>query len=194
MHPTRSFSTACTLAALTACAVAMPAHAASELSLVPASTTVQVGTPFSVDVVATLDAADDLAGYFADIVYDPEELRFESMTLSDAIGEIGVDALDLSLPPEISGDVGLVNASAESFLTDFSGQADELVLASVMFTATALGDTTLDFGDFPALDDPSLAPLTFDTSAATVSAVPVPAAVWLMGSALAAMAGLRRRA
>jgi hypothetical protein len=191
MNPIRPVSKACAFAALTACAVAMPAHAVSELSLVPESTTVQVGTPFSVDVVATLDAADDLAAYFADIVYDPAALRFESMAVSDVIG---VDALDLSLPPEIVGDVGLINASAESFLTDFSGQADELVLASWMFTAIALGDTTLEFGDFAALDDPSLAPLTFDTSAATVSAVPVPAAVWLMGSALAAVAGLRRRA
>lgn len=194
MNPIRPVSKACAFAALTACAVAMPAHAASELSLVPESTTVQVGTPFSVDVVATLDAADDLAAYFADIVYDPETLRFESVTLSDAIGVIGVDAVDVSLPPEIFGGVGLVNASAESFLTDFSGQADELVLASVMFTAITLGDTTVDFGEFPALDDPSFSPLTFDTSAATVSAVPVPAAVWLMGSALAAVAGLRRRA
>lgn len=170
----------------------IPAHAAL-ISLVPESETVAVGSPFTVDVVASLDPADDLASYFIDVIYDGLALDFASVEVSDALGSLDFDAIDVSLPPAVFGDLGVINIAVESFLTDFSSQPDEFLLATLSYTATRPGAVLLEVGDFPALDDPNLIPIEAEAVNAEIAAVPVPSPAYLLSIGAAGLVTVARR-
>lgn len=199
LKPSRVFAR--TLCVLALAASTAPAGAAL-ITLDPTETAVGVGNPFTVNLTASLQSSEDLASLFIDVVYDPTVLSFESVELTDALGTLGIDALDISLPPEIAGGVGLVNLTVESLLADFSTQPDLLSLATLTFTALQPGITPLTFGDFSTLNDPTLAPLTLESVGSTISAtvddttgapVPEPAIGWLLASALLVLLRRRRR-
>ena len=171
-------------------ALATPASA-GVLSLDPSDQTVGLGETFTVDVRVSLDDNVDLASFFIDVLYDDTLLDFVSLDYGDALGEVGVDALDL--PPGPDEFSGIVNLELESFLSDFSAQADEFVIGVITFMGTGIGDTLLEFGDFAELVAPDLSSIDFDAVDGSASVVPVPGAVWLFGAGLAGLAGLRRR-
>ena len=169
-------------------AAALPAQAA-QLFFNPLEQAVQIGLPFNIDVVAKLDTNENLASFFVDVAYDDAFLAFNSLELGNGLGTLGVDAVDASLPPE----PGLINLSVESFLSDFSSQAETLVLGSLSFTPLALGQTTLEFGLFSSLEDTDFRLLDVTTRDGKVSPVPLPGAVWLLSGALVGLLGLRRK-
>lgn len=191
------------LAGLTALTLALslgvPAGAAS-LTILPSSTLVTPGGAFAVDLVVSGlgDAAAPSVGAFdIDIGFDPTDLTLIGVTLGTALGDVGLgEALDASFGHYLPGVINIAEVSFLAPATLDAAQPDSFVLATLAFAATgmAAGDTTtlgiltvLSLGD--ALGDP----LTADAlTGATVTAIPVPAAVWLFAGALAALAGRGR--
>ena len=90
--------------------------------------------------------------------------------------------------------IPMIELSFESPATLDSLQADAFTLATITFYTTDYGTSALDFGTV-VLGDANGDPLSFTTvnDSVTVSAIPVPAAVWMFASGLAALMGWRRK-
>jgi hypothetical protein len=124
-----------------------------------------------------------LGSFDIDIGFDESILGFNGYTLGTELADPLFGQVDLS-----SGDLGggVVNVAEASSLLDFSAQSDSFSLATLSFSADAVGTTGLDFLFVDLGDDFGL-PLAADFTNGAVTVVPLPAALPLF---LAAMAGL----
>lgn len=152
-----------------------------------------VGDTVNVDINISGLENVDLATFDLDVTYDEFVLSFNSYTLYDGLGIISDDAEDWS-----NGDdgFGTVNLAEVSYLLDLSGQSDSFTLATIIFDGLAVGNSALEFacvdlgdGLGDAIDVDSLG-----TAGVDVNPVPVPAAVWMLGSGLVGLMGIRRKA
>lgn len=176
------------------------AHAIS-IGFDPVSQVVQVGTPASVDlVISGLGdyTAPSLSAFDLDISYDPTILAFSSYALGPYLGDIWLgEAWDLSWGETLPG---LVNIAELSFLTDFALdtlQPGIFTLATLQFDTLAVGTSSLDIlvnalGDGTDAQG-NVIPLTADLQSGSISAVPEPASLLLLGSGLAGAGYLRRK-
>lgn len=148
------------------------------------------GGLFTVDLIASGLTTENLAGYDLDIAFDDAMLSFSSYTLGSELTDPVFGDGDLSLGES----AGILNLAQISYLLDFSAQPDSFVVATLEFMATGVGATALSFNYLDATDDLGgiLAATSTDLQL-NVSAVPVPAAAWLFGSALLGLIGLRGR-
>jgi hypothetical protein len=174
-------------AAIVTSLVALPSLAAT-VSLVPSTTTVSEGGQFTVDLV--MDAADadgnhpgsfrgkievDFDALLVDyvgFVYNSPAVEFGTTTISEGSVELGFDQ---------SEDVATIG----TFTFDALGSAGSTI-------SFGLGDAQPLLGSFFNTDgvvkkfEPAF-------NGAEVSVVPIPAAAWLMMSALGILGGLSRR-
>lgn len=174
---------------------------AATLSLVPATTTVVSGSAFSVDLVISGlgdGIAPSLGDFDVDIGFDPLALVWLGSSLGTELGDLGLgEAFDASFGEVLPG---VVNIAEVSFLTvgELDGsQSDSFVLATLDFMVLAAGGTTpidilsvLSLGD--ALGDP-VAVDGIGGSIVTVTAIPLPAAVWLLACAIGMLPVTRSR-
>lgn len=95
-------------------------------------------------------------------------------------------------------DNGAGSVTGMEFLT-FSGAGTDFTIATIDFTALASGSSLLDIEKHISLSIPDFSagglPLDVELldGSVSVSAVPVPAAVWLFGSGLIALVGISKR-
>jgi len=180
------------LALVAGMAATSPGHAAVDLGLdVPAGTQF-VGSPFTVDVnVSGIPDGQDLGFFDIDVAFDAELLALEAVTLTSELGAIAAnEAVDTSLPPLL----GLVNVSVLSLLDALPAQPSAFTLATLTLTPVAAGSGLLEFG-FVGLENALGEPVAANLSSASVSAVPLPAGLWLFAAGAGAVRlAARRRA
>jgi len=162
---------------------------AASISLTPQAQTVDAGGSLLLDL--TMDFSDDpTVGGGVDIFYDASKLTYVGFVFNSGWGN---DAFYNRQPDNIAGEL---NGLAFGSDVGVSGPA---TVGTLTFTAgpgqwtTAL---TMAANDSPAGGFYSARTFTLQTvsyQGATASTVPLPGAVWLLGSGLAAMVGLRRR-
>lgn len=177
----------------------VPAADAFTLSVVPQSSTVNVGGTVSVDVVASdlAGAAQTLGDYDLNLSFDSAVLSFSGIAFGTGLSVTGVP----SLVQDYVVGTGVVNPFESSFesVADLEAlQPDAFTLFTITFNAIGAGTSSLALG-VNALGNASGAGLAFDAlnsgsvSVAGAPAVPLPAAAWLMLTGVAGVGSLVRR-
>lgn len=179
--------------------VASPARAA-QVSLAPANYSHASGENFSVAVHVSQLAAEELTFFDLDVSYDDSLLSFQGYDLGAGLGS---EASDESWGNYMGGVVNVAQQAADG--EDLSGQADDFVLATLNFSALSAGSSSLYFtfaeltsqqstssGDLISFDAQGGEGLQLLASADEVSSVPLPGAVWLLGSGLCGLAWRRK--
>jgi hypothetical protein len=153
------------------------------LGFTPDSATLGIGQTLTLDVVLSDRPGATPLGFFdIDIVFDPAIVSFAGMSLSNALGDIGLGlAIDSSLPPDLVG--GVVNLSVLSLLAELPAQPMSLLLGRISFSAIGLGESGIGFG-FAALESLTGEAVGFNMNSPAVSVVPEPASAWLLGLGL----------
>jgi hypothetical protein len=164
------------------------------LSFNPSSSTIGLGGTLAVDIKIDGLENDDLSAFAFNVNYDDSILSFDSYSLGDQLGEIPSEALDLSL-----GDLGggVIDLAETSLLFDFSSQPDAFTLATVSFTADALGESMLDITEVSLVDGdffaPGFLPASVEPGSVNVAPVPEPGTVVLMLVGIGGLGILKRR-
>ncbi len=171
-------------------------HAATvDISVDPASTTVVLGDSFTVDIIGNYGGGGSLLGGALDLIFDPLVLKVTGVMLiaPDTVGGgLGSGAID--------NNIGRVDKIGFS---DFFGVVGNFTLATINLTAVGLGtnsilqledaqDPILSWSnDIPPFGEAVIPNFTGGT--VTVSAVPIPAAGWLLASGIGFLGFFRRR-
>jgi len=165
-----------------------PATAIS-LTFAPSDQTIGPGQQATVDVLVSDPAGELVAAYDFFVDYDPAVIELDSVTFGVGLGGPADSFQDVVVDP-----LGQVNVSELSVLSDLSSLQDgtsDLLLFSVTFNPASNGTSPLAFsenilgvvGGF--LGDTAGLPIALDTpGAGSVTVVPLPASVWLLGSGL----------
>jgi len=154
-----------------------------------------VGETFSLDVIADFTSDPTLGGGL-DIFYDETVLSFQSFSFASSstlVTDPGFNRLPDVLSNELEG----------LAFGNFAGVSTAGIVGTLSFTAIAAGnfdmilavtDNALKGGSFiSAIDFTSVITPDLGISRVEVSAVPLPAAVWLFGSSILGLVVARRR-
>jgi len=117
------------------------------VSLVPADSTVTVGSTFTVTV--TIDEAVDLGAFQFDLYYPPSSVQVEAVTLGGFLASTGRTAA--SAGPKIDNATGLASFAGFSFGTP-AGPNGSGALALVRLRAAGAGNSSLDLQNVQVLD------------------------------------------
>ncbi|MHB1141398.1 MAG: cohesin domain-containing protein [Sulfuricaulis sp.] len=174
-------------------------HAAT-VSIDPSSQTVSTGAIVNFNLVISglgNGSAPSLGTFDLDINFNPAILSFSAVNFGDSV--LG-DQLDLfgfgSITSYDDSTLGTVNLFQLSFddPNDLDTlQAADFTMATLTFSALSSGTSALDIS-INALGDSIGDPLAADITGGSVivSAVPLPAAIWLLGSGLLGLVGMAR--
>jgi len=162
---------------------------AATLSFTPSSQSVINGGSVDVSVVVSGlgdGAADSLGAYDLNVSFDSALLSYTGIVFGDPVNgdqlNLGGSGTYTAATPA-AGQVNLVQLSFDSVALLNAAQADSFVLAVLSFDAIDLGDSLMGFSGV-VLSDAGGANLAASTTAGNISVIPVPAAFWLMLSAL----------
>ncbi|MCK6371670.1 MAG: cohesin domain-containing protein [Gammaproteobacteria bacterium] len=174
---------------------------AATIMLNPSATSIGVGQAVTVDVnIAGLGAgsAPSLSAFDFELTFDDSVLGWAVISFGDPAG----DQLDLtysgaitSYDDSVAGSLFFSEVSLDDQATLESLQPASFRLAQLSFYGMAAGTTVLDLPSITLLDAIGDV-ITIDAAFAPISVevvVPVPAAVWMFGSALGTLMVLRRR-
>jgi len=164
----------------------------------------------------TYDADPDLSGTILSLTVTPPGPLFGapvilsvSLTLTDTTGDwmswfwdvlppgLGPTGLPIGIPSLISLDPTLhANQSNSTAFTESVGGFDHTIAISIIADELAInpGGLGANWSAFPAAPLSTGAPVWNYWSTLSVTAIPIPAAAWLFGSALVLLGWLRRRA
>jgi hypothetical protein len=167
---------------------------AISLGFVPSTQTVGLGA-FDVDVVISDLSGEIVSAFDLDVTYDATNLNATGVTFGPLLGDPflfeAVEDFDLSIS-------GVVDFAELSLLFDFeldAIQPDTFTLATLTFDAIAVGTSSLDFiwnGSNYIIGRNGLV-LNISSTPGSVSAVPEPATILLVGSGLIGFAGFGRK-
>ena len=195
------------LAGLAATAVLMSAiSSAQAVSLTLMSSTPSVAVGETIELQVLMDFSDDatVGGGF-DIIFDPGLVSYVSGSyLTD--GALGSDpSFTRDDNPTVTDPTKRVEVLSDKLagaaFGNFGGLSGPAVVGSLSFIANAGGDAVFSLGAstsasiggfFSAVSFSEQFPV-FTGTTVSVSAVPVPAAVWLFGSGLVGLIGVARR-
>ncbi|MCP4767525.1 MAG: hypothetical protein GY875_14765 [Gammaproteobacteria bacterium] len=174
---------------------------AATVSFDPSAQSVGLGGSVDVDLRISGLGADILTSFDLDLSFDATILGYTGFDFGT-----GLDSFGLGLNEQIDTDFGggLVNVFELSIDSDdvlLLSQDDDFVLGTFHFMAIGLGTSGLSVTAHPFAEalgghhgaDGSSIALAFDPEAGSVSVVPVPAAVWLFGTALIGLVGFGKR-
>ena len=152
----------------------------------PAS--VGVDDIFTIDVIGT-GFVSNIDGGGVNISYNASVLNVLSVSINEVVWDFGF-GISSGTTDNVAGTVNGITMNAWSAVTgDFS-------VASIQMQAVGAGDSFLSLSEYglnPWASGGALINPSFVDSSVTVSAVPVPAAVWLFGSGLIGLISIARK-
>jgi hypothetical protein len=157
---------------------------AAMVSVVPTEQTIRIGETASVDIILS-----DYGDADPELTEAQFELAFDNSILSFVQGSIWY-AAD---PPDFyQQSPGFVYGEILG-ITQTPQPTDDFVIATLIFTGTAVGESQLDLNQsLSTFIDGT--PIQIDAwSNGSITVVPVPPAVLMLGSGLIGMLGIRRR-
>ena len=165
---------------------------AATVSFNTSAQTVALGSSFSLSVQGT--AFPTIVGGGLDLSFNPSVLQISSVTINTSVFEFYMGG---------GMEEGVLN-NALGTLTDtafntFAGATGDFTIMTIGFTAVGAGISSLNLSESSiwvfsnAVGNPIGNQIVFSDSLITVSAVPVPAAVWLFGSGLLGLASVLRK-
>lgn len=166
-------------------------QASVSVSVNPVLQNMSQGDSFSVAIaISGLNDNEALGGYDLDVTYDASLLNFTSAVFGDpSLGDqLDLAESGLNLPSAVSDNSGKVNL-IEFTLDDpadlINQQAKNFILATLFFDAidTGFSSLTISVNDLVDSGANSL-PTGISNGSVSISAIPIPASVWLFGSAL----------
>lgn len=152
--------------------------------------TVNLNDIFTVDIVGT-GFVGNVDGGGVNLAFDQNVFNVLSVSIDESVWNFGSTGISTGSIDNVTGTVDgiMVNTFA-----DVSG---DFVVATLEVQAVGLGDNSLfqlsALGINPWASSGSLINPSFSDSSISVSAVPVPAAIWLFGSGLIGIIGMARR-
>lgn len=169
------------------------AHAAS-ISLDPVNSTGPQGSQITFNLIANFGATATIGGA-TDLSWDPSVLTFQSFAFDSGFGtpprDAGFDVKDQQSASLYS--VGFGNFGGISLATNTT--IGHVTFNLIGNTGSSSAITLSDSMKWAGFYDNTGTPISvsYTGATATVSAVPVPAAVWLLGSGLVGLFGIARR-
>jgi len=157
------------------------------------STNVNVSDSFTVDIVGT-GFTSNVDGGGVNFAFNSSVLNVTSISINENVWNLGA-GINTGTINNVSGVVSGISVNAwDDVLGDFT-------MASVTFQAIGSGVSSLlisEWGINPwasggSLLNPDFAAASVTVAEAPISAVPVPAAVWLFGSGLIGLLGFAKR-
>ncbi len=176
---------------------------ANVISISPTTSTVGIGQEFTLDI--TMEFLQETVGGAFDLIYDTNIFDVVSFAYDSSFSINVIDPAFTLIPENCESDgsiiggcsVGDAELNAIGF-GNFDGIIGNHVIGQLTLVATQAGLGTVGlassdspFGGFISAADAS--EMTVVYNGASVLVVPVPAAIWLMLSALGMVGALRRR-
>jgi hypothetical protein len=169
-------------------AASSPARADAILTLEPSTGVAQPGDTVTFDLF--ISDVLDLYSFQFDLAYDPSVFSLSAVDQGSFLG----DSTTTDFLPGFSDPIlGTVSFIGGLIIGNSPGVSGSGILATLTFTAVGLADPSLLTISNILLYDSALQPLNFTASGASVSTVPEPSSLALMGVGIAALYGRRRR-
>lgn len=171
------------------------------LTLDPFNSTIEQGETIDLNLrVWGLMPTQDIAFWSVDLGYDLSVFSFDSAVTGDELGNPATPFTPFGFPAGFVDTGSNLTLAETSSLLDLSSQADNFILATLTFSGVAPGTATFALDSLSAIFMDSLggainidSALSGSGTVNPVTAVPVPGAVWLLGSALLGFTGIRSR-
>ncbi len=168
------------------------------ISLTPSYQSVVVGSKINVGLeVSELGSGvtPSLSVFDFNISYEPSLLAFDGVSFGDPSLGDQLDVLGFgnitSYDNSVSGLINLFELSLDGASDLETFQADSFTLATMSLYAVGVGDSTLGISA-NSLGDSAGNPLTYTINTGTVSVVPLPPSLPLLGTGLVALVMIRR--
>lgn len=170
-------------------AIALPT---ASISLQPSATTVSTGATFSIDIRIADLGSDAVGAWDGSLLFDSPLVSLLGVSLGDQLNLAGLGSYQ-AISPGLSR-VDLLEASYDTPAQLLDEQADSFILATLNFTALSAGELAFAFnGHFSDASGESELALFNDSASLHISAVPLPAALWLLLSGCGVLLTQTRR-
>ncbi len=170
---------------------------AASISLNPLSSSVQVGSDFSVEL--NMDFSDEATlGGGVDVIYDGLLADFVGFTFDSNFLSVTDPSFTCPRAPACSP-IDQVNSVSNIAFGNFLGLSGPYTVGTLVFTAVNAGNISLLIAETIGSSGPFVSAVTFSpmrvnyTGTTVVSAVPLPASIWLFFSGLALLGYNRKR-
>lgn len=170
-------------------AIALPT---ASISLQPSATTVSTGATFSIDIRIADLGSDAVGAWDGSLLFDSPLVSLLGASLGDQLNLAGLGSYQ-AISPGLSR-VDLLEASYDTPAQLLDEQADSFILATLNFTVLSAGELAFAFnGHFSDASGESELALLNDSASLHISAVPLPAALWLLLSGCGVLLTQARR-